>query len=109
VLAGGVNDANTDSDILAAAVRDVIAAVHSRAPGARIVVLGVPRVLLLDDEATADVDGVLLEVAGDAFITVRGWDISMSPDRIHPDDAGARAYAAEVAAVIDDLAPLAPS
>ena len=109
ILAGGVNDVHQDPDVLAAAVRSVIAAVHGRAPGARIVVLGVPRVLLLSDEATGAVDDVLEQVAGAAFVDVRGWDISTLPDRIHPDPAGAREYADRIASAIDASSAVVPA
>jgi lysophospholipase L1-like esterase len=92
VLAGGVNDVGVPEDALAAGVRATIAATRSRAPGARIVVVGVPRVLLLEDESTGAVDDVLADAGADLFVDVRGWDISLLPDRIHPDPAGAEEY-----------------
>jgi lysophospholipase L1-like esterase len=101
VLAGGINDSGYPN--LAAAVRDLIEAVHDRAPAAQVVVLGVPRVPLFADELTDPVDQTLEEVAaerGALFVDVRPWTITTLPDRIHPDPAGARAYADQVAAAL---------
>jgi lysophospholipase L1-like esterase len=101
VLAGGINDSGYPN--LAAAVRDLIDAVQLRAPAAQVVVLGVPRVPLLADELTDHVDQTLEQVAteqGAVFVDVRPWTITTLPDRIHPDPAGARAYAERVAAAI---------
>jgi lysophospholipase L1-like esterase len=101
VLAGGIND--YDDPGLEAAVRDVVDAVQLRAPSARVVVLGVPRVPLLADDLTDPVDQTLEEVAveeGAEFVDVRPWTITTLPDRIHPDPAGARAYADQVAAAL---------
>lgn len=99
-LAGGLNDTGEDPDELGAAVRDLVAAVERRAPGAQIVLLGVPRVPLLADEDTGRADDVLREQSSDAaFVDAHAWRIPTLPDRIHPTAEGHREYAGLVAAV----------
>lgn len=92
ILAGGVNDGGAPKDMMSKAVAQTIAAARSRAPGVKVVVVGVPRVPLLEDDVTGAVDEVLAASDADLFVDVRGWDISTLPDGIHPDAGGAREY-----------------
>lgn len=100
ILAGGLNDTGSDGDDLSSALRRVVAAVHLQAPAARIVVLGVPRVPLLDDRRTERADGILRSASGTAFVDVRGWSIPTLPDRIHPTPSGHREYARHIVAAL---------
>lgn len=92
ILAGGVNDTGRPDDIHTA-VDDLIEAVRERAPEAKVVVLGVPRVRLVPSDATEQADGVLQHVDADAFVDVRVEEVEIGADDIHPTPAGQRQYA----------------
>lgn len=98
-LAGGLNDSG-EVDNLTEEASAVAAAVLDQAPGAKIVVFGVPRVPLLDDEQTARADQALRSTDGVIFLDVREWEIPTLPDRIHPTAEGQREYAELLVAAI---------
>lgn len=102
VIAGGVNDTAVDPQELESAARSLIDEVTDRAPNAELVVLGVPRVGLISDDETARADAALQLAAGEAFVDVRGWDIELLADRIHPSEAGHASYGGHIAAVVRD-------
>lgn len=102
IIAGGVNDARGDPELLADAARSLLDELAARAPNAEVFVLGVPRVGLIPDEETARADAALQDAVGESFIDVRGWQVDLLADRIHPSVAGHAFYGQQVAAAVRD-------
>jgi lysophospholipase L1-like esterase len=93
ILAGGLNDTGEDGGAIAESVEHLISRARQAAPQARVVVVGVPDVPLLDTSATSRVDGILRSSSADLFLDVRDAHVSVSADDIHPSAEGQLEYA----------------